>query len=107
MKLKRQKQKKKEEYIRRKKERQQQLEDERRSRPAAVRKRMFDKMATMKKRRDYRIRRMQYVFPQESDLSSLPVDISKEISEDVCVGENVPEDKPTKTSSGQRITKYM
>lgn len=105
MKKEKYKQKRRDEKRERKKQREIEKAEEKRNRPEAVRRRMFEHMALMKTRRDFRVKKMNYVFPEESDLSSLPVGISKVSSQ----GEVVPETEPKKThdANGRRITKYM
>jgi hypothetical protein len=103
MKKERYKEKKKAEHRARKKQRELDLAEEKRNRPEAVRRRMFEHMALMKTRRDFRVKQMNYVFPEESDLSSLPVAFSKT---SLVEKAEEPEPKRTHYPSGQRITKY-
>ena len=105
MKKERYKQKLRDEKRERKKQREIEVAEEKRNRPEEVRGKMFEHMALMKTRRDFRVKKMKYVFPEESDLSSLPVALSK-VSDQAEV--EVPEMEPKRThdENGRRITKY-
>lgn len=81
--------------------------EEKRDKPEEVRRRMFEHMALMKTRRDFRVKKMNYVFPEESDLSSLPISLSKVSGQADATEEPETEPKKTHEANGRRITKYM
>lgn len=112
MKKARYKRKKKEAELQKKKERELRLAEERRSRPVEVRRRMFEHMALIKKRRDFRTKQLQYVFPEESKLSSLPVNVEDDDTfSDHDNVQNSPEKEQLSESvpfkHNRRLSKYL
>lgn len=103
LKKERMKQKQRAAHKERKKQRALEKIEKDRARPEMVRKMMFEHMALMKTRKDFRLKQMKYVFPDESDLSSLPVALSVADPE-------TPEAAATKEKkydeNGRKITKY-
>lgn len=85
-------------------QREEDIADAKRDHPVAVRNRMFEHMALMKTRRDFRAKQMKRCFPEASDLSSLPVALSQ--STIVDEEEVIEEPQKTHLSNGQRISKY-
>lgn len=82
-----------------------------RTRPEAARRVMFDHMADMKRRQHFRVKRMNYVFPEESELSSISA------PDKYCNNDDIPENPENEskdqtsekkvTSQGRIITKYF
>lgn len=91
----------------RKKQRELEKAEELRNRPEEVRRKMFEHMALMKTRRDFKIKQMKYVFPEESDLSSLPVGRSVTVSEPEVEEKEAPARVKVYDENGRHITKYM
>jgi hypothetical protein len=90
----------------RKKQMEQEKAEELRNRPEEVRRRMFEHMALMKTRRDFKMKQLKYVFPEESDLSSLPVALPQSTT---TVENTVEVEQKVKKydENGRHITKYM